>query len=49
MKTKQEKRQEALERLKKAKFEDSKAARTGTRTEQQWAEWRKKEIEKLSK
>lgn len=47
MKTLRQKRDEALERLKNYKWEDSKAARLGTRTKEQWDKAQKKLKEKL--
>jgi len=41
-KTKQQKRAEALIRLKDSKWENSKACRTGSRTKEQWQKWKDK-------
>lgn len=48
MKTKQTLRQEAVQRLAKSTYEDSRAKRLGTRSEQQWNEWKNKELARLS-
>jgi len=41
MKTKSEKREEALERLKNSSWENSKAKRLGTKTKEEWEEVKK--------
>lgn len=47
MRTKAEKRREAVERMRAARWEDSKACRKGTKTEEQWREWRNAEVARL--
>ncbi len=47
MRTKAEKRREAVERMKRSKYADSKACRTGSKTEEQWRAWRDAEVERL--
>ena len=44
-----QKRKTALEILKNSSWDNSKAKRTGSKTEQQWQEWRSAEIAKLEK
>lgn len=47
MKSTTQKRKEALERLKQSKWEDSKAFRTGSKTEDQWNKWKAKELARM--
>jgi len=47
MKSKTEKRQQAVEWLKVSRWEDSKAFRKGTKTREQWEAWKASEIERL--
>jgi len=47
MKSKIEKRTEALERLKSATYKNSKAKRTGSKTKEQWEAYRLEQITKL--
>jgi hypothetical protein len=42
-----ERRADAVERMKAYTYKNSKSKRKGTRTEQQWSEWNKAEIERL--
>ena len=46
--TKQERKQDALERLKDSTWGKSKAKRLGTRTETEWQAWKEQHIEELS-
>lgn len=40
MKTKSQKREEAMIRFAESKWENSKACRTGSRTKEQWTKWK---------
>ena len=48
MKSKRQKRLEAMARIAESKFEDSKAFRKGTKTEAQWGEWKSKHLDHLA-
>lgn len=46
---KQVRRTSALERLKESTWENSKACRTGSKTKEQWQQWKDNEVARLSK
>jgi len=49
MKSKAEKREEALVRLKESRWENSKAKRLGSKTEEQWNDWKKTVIDSYNR
>lgn len=49
MQTKREKREGAISRLQSSKWEDAKSNRLGTKTQEQWQNWKEDHLDFLSK
>jgi len=49
MKSKRQRRDEAVARMESAEYKNSKACKKGTRTKEQWTAWNTAEIERISK